>query len=695
MTADRRYAGPNDPRFARGSGFLEMICLGAAAGALFGYGLGWEGTGVWTGAGLLTPATIWAAIREAGLFPPAYSLVLAGGAAAGGLLGGALGWKLGNVPSEIHIRGSKITTRPKVLTRAILDASPSAKGENEGIRIHPKIQTTETLETSHMLIVGGSGAGKTTILWPVIQQIVDRGDKAIIFSFKGDFEQKLDTQFALLAPWDHRSALWSLGNDIRTRLDAEALANTLIPSPEKEDNPMWTNGSRSLLVGIISEVQKERGEAWGFADLAQKCAESLAHFSLLKEIISRENPMAASLISGGAESRTTASFLANVAAHLTQVINLGVAADNLKTAASGRKWGVNKWIDGKVPPVAILGFRPSAKALSEAWCASLVEQIVLKLEDLPDAPPEDRRIWLILDEAPRMGKIPSITEALEVLRSKGVRIILGCQGIGQIEERYSKTTARSWSMQTATKIVGRVVEPEDQKWAAAILGERELERYSASTNVQSGGSGSSSQSGSYQRVKEHTVLPSELGQIVKVTRKGPRAILTVAGSEFVGLLDWPFPHVPTLREGREQHESPWVLPHYPRPDWGHTPPVVDIPTPPPPHAPGEKKREDVKKKPQPTLPEVAPVATSTDREAPPRAASDNNIGDDLVSDKLIGEMLDQMVAPGAGAIFDLMKEMSTESAPGATQIMPRQAAAQPPDENETQDEIEEEDEAEE
>ena len=497
-------SGQNDPRFQSGSGFFEVIGLGAAVGTLAGYVAGWEAVGLWKTHGFLMPKTLFAAIHSIGILPPEYILPLVSGGVLGLVSGGVLGYRAGYIPSEIHIRGSQLTRKPKLMQQAILEASPPVKGENEGIRIHPKIQTTEALEASHLLILGGSGAGKTTILWPMINQIIERGDKAIIFSFKGDFEQKIKGKFALLAPWDDRSALWSLGKDIRTRLDAEAFANTLIPEPASSDNPMWTNGSRSLLVGIISEVQREYGEAWGFAELAKKCAESLADFKVLKEIITRENPLAASLISGGADSKTTTSFLANISACLTHVVNLGVAADDLKERARQKQWSVNGWIAGKVPPIAILGFRPSSKSISKAWCSSLIEQIVLKLEDLPDIEsPEERRAWLILDEVPRMGKVPSITEALDVLRSKGVRIALGCQGINQIEEEYSKAIARDWAMQTATKIVGRVVEPEDQKWAAAILGERELERFAAQYNVAQGGS---SQGGSYQRVREHTVL---------------------------------------------------------------------------------------------------------------------------------------------------------------------------------------------
>lgn len=586
-------SGQNDPRFAQGSGFLESIGMGAGVGALAGYITGWEAVGLWKTRELLMPKTLWAAIYSLGILPHEYVIPLACGAGLGALAGAVAGFVGGNIPAEIHIRGSQLTRKPQLMQRAIQEASPPVKGKNEGIYIHPKIQTTEALEASHMLIVGGSGAGKTTILWPMINQIIERGDKAIIFSFKGDFEQKIKGKFALLAPWDNRSAVWALGRDIRTRLDAEALANTLIPEPEKADNPMWTNGARSLVTGIISDVQREFGENWGFAELAKRCAEALADFKVLKEIITRENPVAASLISGGADSKTTTSFLANISAYLTHVVNLGVAADDLKDAARGKQWSVNKWIAGKVPPIAILGFRPSAKSISEAWCASLIEQIVLQLEDLPDVPPEDRRIWLILDEVPRMGKIPSITEALEVLRSKGVRIALGCQGINQIEEKYSKTTARSWAMQTATKILGRIVEPEDQRWAASLVGERDLERFSSQYNVAQGGS---SHGGSYQRVKEHVVLPSQFGQIVKVKKRGPRAILIVAGSEHVGLIDWPFQSNPNLRGSREEHEAQWVLPRYARPLWGTVPPKVDIP--PTIAAPAKKEKDPQPKRKQ-------------------------------------------------------------------------------------------------
>ncbi|MDA8246965.1 type IV secretion system DNA-binding domain-containing protein [Acidithiobacillus sp.] len=653
--------GPNDPRFASGSGFLSIVGLGAVGGLALGYSAIWEAIALYKTSSFLSPASLYQIIHTAGVMPDTYAAPLAMGAAAGLLAGAALGWKLGDIPGEIHVRGSQLTRKPKVLQRAILQASPPVAGKNQGIRIHPKIQTTEHLETSHALIVGGAGAGKTTILWPIIGQIINRGDRAIVFSFKGDFEQrigageKIGRQFALLAPWDSRSAVWAVGRDIQTRLDAEALANTLIPEPPGgSKDPMWTNGSRSLLVGIISDVQREFGTKWGFAELAKRSAEALADFPTLKKIIERESPQAYSLISGGASSKTTASFLATISSFLTQVINLGVAADNLKKSARGRQWSVDAWLSSSsspspVPRVAVLGFRPSAKAISQAWGSSIIEQIVLKLSDLPDVSPDERRVWLILDEVPKLGQVPSITDALETLRSKGVRVILGTQGIDQIEETYSKNVARSWATQTATKIIGRVTEPDSQKWASSLVGERELERFSSQYNVQSGGQGGSTNGGSYQRTKEPIILPGELGSVVTVTKRGPRAILHVAGSGQVGLLDWPFVSQDVARAGRDAHQAPWVMPGYRRPDWGTTPPKVAVP----PAIPGglTSIKPDQQGQKAAALDSVQP---DTSQHNPDPVGGDG--AGTVISDQVIDHVLDAMI-PGAGMLHTMLSAM--------------------------------------
>jgi len=674
-----RTTGPNDPRFTTGSGFLEIVGLGAAVGTVAGYASIWEVIALYKSGAFLPPAALLQIIHTAGIMPHAYAAPLSMGAALGLVAGAALGWKLGDIPGEIHVRGSRLTRKAKVLQRAILRASPPIAGKNAGVWIHPRIQLTEHLETSHALIVGGAGAGKTTILWPLIQQVIDRGDRAIIFSFKGDFEQrigvreKIGRQFALLAPWDNRSAVWSVGRDVQTRLDAEALAATLIPEAQgSKADPMWTQGSRSLLVGIISDVQREHGEAWGFAELAKRSAEALSDFATLKKIIERESPQAYALISGGASSKTTASFLATISSYLTQVINLGVAADCLKETAAGKQWSVNRWLNSnKIPPVAVLGFRPSAKHLSQAWGSSIIEQIVLKLSDLPDVSPDQRRVWLILDEVPKLGQVPSITDALETLRSKGVRVVLGAQGIDQIEEVYSKNVARSWATQTAIKVIGRITEPESQKWASSLIGERELERFSSQYNVQSGSAGQgggSTSGGGYQRTREHIVLPGELGSIVSVTKTGPRAILHVAGSDHVGLLDWPFASQQTVRSGRDQHQASWVLPKYERPIWGTTPPKIATP---PQITDGQPKKAEDQRDTRAAQMQETVQPDQGQHNSDKGAGGVDGVGG-VIADQAVDAMLDTVV-PGAGMLHSMLSTLQADASGSAAVIVTKHA----------------------
>ena len=230
-----------------------------------------------------------------------------------------------------------------------------------------------------MLLLGGSGSGKTSILWPVINQAVTRGDKALIFSFKGDFQQKSAFDFSLLAPWDSRSVRWQLGKDIVTRLHAESLAKTLCPDPEKGEK-IWAQGAQGLLTAVISGVQRKHSHgAWGFHELAKACSLALSDYDYLVKTVMEESPLAKAFLMGK-DSKTTASYLAQMASGLSDVVNLGVADSSSK----GKPWSVRDWLAGRTPGAAILGYLPAVEGLSQAYCSSIIEQIVKQILSFDD-----------------------------------------------------------------------------------------------------------------------------------------------------------------------------------------------------------------------------------------------------------------------------------------------------------------------
>jgi hypothetical protein len=207
--------------------------------------------------------------------------------------------------------------------------------------------------------------------------------------------------------------------------------------------------------------------------------------------------------------------------------------------------------------------------------------LVRQLADLPDCAPTERRTWLFLDEVAQFGKIPSITVALETLRSKGVRVVLGMQSTSQIEKAYDSNDLSIWTWQCDTKIIGRIRETNDQKWAAELVGERELERYHHQFSSPTGGaSGSPSKSQNWQRTTEKVLMPAEFGQ--KLSAKYPKPInaLMLIDDDHAAILKWPYPKLQTLRTSI--NPAAWSQPGYTRPPWGVVPPpIAEIPTKPP------------------------------------------------------------------------------------------------------------------
>jgi hypothetical protein len=561
-----------------------VSAISAAVGGALGYAGGVEMLARFAGPSraFLPPRDLAHAVYEIartyhGILPMPFGWAPAALGLAGLVGAGVGGWIAATRPSERPIpgRGYVLQRDPAAIGRAL----QVGRGEVPGVHIHPGVQISQREECNHFLIVGGTGAGKTTVLWPILDQIRARGDKMIIFDSKGDFTQSWpgvgERDFVLLSPTDKRSARWQIGADIRTRLEAQTLAETLIPTTEKD--PMWSNGARALLVGLISDLQTRAPGRWGFAELAQVVASALTDFQTLKDILAREDPAALHII-GGADaktktpSKTAHSFIVNLGAFMSSVISLGVGADDLK---DNQTWSVRRWLAGKTPPVAILGFRKSVKGVNQSFISSLIEQVVLQIGDMPDAAPDKRRIWLVLDECPQAGKIPTITDSLTTLRSKGVRVIIGMQSLAQVRESYSKDTATTWAGSCGIQVIGKLGSDEDQAWASKVLGDHEVERFVGQVSM-TAGAGAAQRNQSWERVREPVLMPASFAQEFRLIKNwlgqmiGPR-LLVIAGGE-AAILDWRFPAITKRRPARVA--ARWIGVGYRRPIWGKEPPKV-------------------------------------------------------------------------------------------------------------------------
>src|SRR5262249_18409480 len=83
------------------------------------------------------------------------------------------------------------------------------------------------IESSHLLIMGDSGTGKSTLIRQLLRQLEDRGDTAIVYDPALEYTPQFYTPErgdVILNPLDARSPYWSPGDELRHEAEALTLA---------------------------------------------------------------------------------------------------------------------------------------------------------------------------------------------------------------------------------------------------------------------------------------------------------------------------------------------------------------------------------------------------------------------------------------------------------------------------------------
>ena len=153
---------------------------------------------------------------------------------------------------------------------------------------------------------------------------------------------------------------------------------------------------------------------------------------------------------------------------------------------------------------------------------------------LADAERDPRRkLWIVADEFPQIGKIASIRRLFDLGRAKGCRVGLACQDFAQVEETYGPLFVRSINSMCATILVGQMSQGETADALAKHLGTREVERPNESFSS-SGGS-----TLSFARDEVALYKPSELGSRLGPTRDGRGVVMALVTGGKAYELFWP------------------------------------------------------------------------------------------------------------------------------------------------------------
>src|SRR5947209_17988263 len=316
------------------------------------------------------------------------------------------------------------------------------------------LRVSNQAESSHFLLMGDSGTGKSVIMRQFAQQIEGRGESAIIYDPALEYVTEFYDESrgdVILNPLDVRMPYWSPADEIQHEAEALTVAASLFPDSHRE-NPFFVEGPRKVFAHLLTLKPSPEELVWW-----------LSHEQELDRKL-KGTELAAMIYPGASAQR--AGVLAS----------LNMVADSLKMLPRkqdvSRSWTAAEWSkkrQGWIFLTSTPEVRKRLLPLTSLW----LDLLVLRL--MNQGRPGPRPVWFLLDELASLQRLPQLPTAITENRKSNNPVVLGFQGRSQLEARYG-LDAEAMLSQPATKVFLRTSEPKSAKWISEAIGQVELER---------------------------------------------------------------------------------------------------------------------------------------------------------------------------------------------------------------------------
>ncbi|AJZ60571.1 ftsK/SpoIIIE family protein [Paraburkholderia fungorum] len=445
----------------------------------------------------------------------------------------------------IDVRGGSRHEGPEAATKLKKKFAANCRARPDH-NIAPGVPYPGDLWTRHVLLIGGSGAGKSTVMRPLATKIIDSHEQMLMFDPKGEFSAAFDGP-AILAPWDSRSLAWDVAADMRNILDIRRFATAMI---RDSSDPMWSNAARQLLVGIVACLQATKGRDWGWRELADLVA--LPQTALLA-IMREHHPEAVRSVERA--TVTTAGILINLSAFCSPIFDLAAAWGE---TPKDRRVGFVDWTLGlSSHPQLIIQGHGAYSDLTKTYVEAIVGTFAATINSIEIDDDPERKIWFFADEFPQAGKLP-VRALFEVGRSRGVRCVVVCQDLAQLEDIYGEKMVRAIVAMSGTLVVGQTMPGETADKLCKALGSREVERPNVSVSIGGSNGRADGHTLSYMRDDIQLYKPAELASRLGLTddHRGVRLALFTHGDAYE--LVWPHFTMPKRRPAHSP--AAWLSP---------------------------------------------------------------------------------------------------------------------------------------
>ena len=328
--------------------------------------------------------------------------------------------------------------------------------------------------TTHFLVIGTTGSGKTVTLRLFMQSVLPGIGKpgsrkrAVIYDPKTEMVSILEGMgfgtetIAIMNPFDQRCRPWWISADIETATDAETLANILIPEKkDSKDDEFWRSASILLIKAVVRYLNRVAPRHWTFRDLLL----ALRSESIIRKMID-DDPRLKHYEQTFGSDKTAANIMASVIAKVERFEPIAALWHKAETVFDSRPISLTEWTEDS--QILVLGRSETAETqLTEINRVLITRLSELLLEKRETRTPET---FVILDELGSLGNLQSLLKLATEGRSKGVSLAAGFQAEGHIQSNFSKEIAETILGQFNHIAALKIRDETTAKWVSGLMG---------------------------------------------------------------------------------------------------------------------------------------------------------------------------------------------------------------------------------